>query len=890
MAPSTAPPDPDPATIPGIGTVAALDVDAAYDALGTSPDGLADGVAVRRRETFGPNAVRSHRVQPLAVLLRQFANPIQLLLLGAAGISLAVGDRVDATIVTIIVLLSVVLGFVNEIRSERAVEALHDRVRHRTTVRRDGADVEIDVTELVPGDVVRLELGQLVPADLRLIEVVGLECDEAVLTGETLPVAKHTEPALPGDSPLDLPSCALMGTIVRSGSGVGLVVATGGTTAFGRIALQLGEHHERTGFERGLRSFTNLLVKITGGLVVVIVAISLVRGQPLLDTALFALAVAVGLTPQLLPALVTLSLARGSRELAKKEVVVKRLVAIEDLGNVDVLFTDKTGTLTTGHITLQRATGPSGSDDPEVWRLARLCTDVTRNGTIVSGGNPLDRALWESADGPATDATRQLVLLPFDHDRQLSSVLVDDPVRGRTQITKGAPEAVLRRCAEIPDRTQAFLEAEFADGSRVIAVATKPRPGAVQLDVDDETDLVLAGFVTFLDPPKSDVPASLGRLADLGVGVKLVTGDNAAVAGHLCRQIGLDVGGVLTGAEIEQLDDDALAAALATTTVFGRVTPDQKARIIRAERSLGSTVAFLGDGVNDAVALHGADVGISVDTATDVAKDAASVVLMRQDLGVLADGVVEGRRIFANTMKYVLMATSSNFGNMFSLVGASLLVPYLPLLPTQVLLNNLLYDLGQTAIPSDNVDEEQLRRPSHWDLAFIRRFMTVFGPLSSLFDFATFAILIIAFSARTDPELFRSGWFVESLLTQTLVVFVIRTRRTPFWTSRPATPLLVTTLGCAVIAVAFPYGPLAGAFGFISPSAALLTTILLLAIAYLALVDTVKRGFYRHLPEPGAALAAAHPPDRRRIERRASRFTTRDSDLERPTSRPSGRG
>ena len=341
----------------------------------------------------------------------------------------------------------------------------------------------------------------------------------------------------------------------------------------------------------------------------------------------------------------------------------------------------------------------------------------------------------------------------------------------------------------------------------MIAVATATRPGTERLDAADEAGLDLAGFVTFLDPPKPDVAASIAQLGKLGVRVKVITGDNAAVAGHLCEQIGLPVTGVLTGAQIAALDDDALAAALADTTVFGRVTPDQKARIIRAERSLGSTVAFLGDGVNDAVALHYADVGISVDTATDVAKDAASIVLMRKDLGVLADGVMEGRRIFANTMKYVLMATSSNFGNMFSLVGASLIVPFLPLLPTQVLLNNLLYDVSQTTIPSDNVDEAQLRRPAHWDIGFIRRFMTVFGPLSSLFDFATFAILIVAFGARSNADLFRSGWFVESLLTQTLVVFVIRTRRTPFWTSRPARPLLVSTLGCAAIADRLPLQP-----------------------------------------------------------------------------------
>jgi Mg2+-importing ATPase len=876
---TTAPPaspEPTATALPGLAELAALDAEHTLERLGVTLHGLDSTEARRRLEAFGPNAVRSHRVRPFGVLLRQFANPIQLLLLGAAAVSLGVGERVDAVIVSGIVLLSVLLGFVTELRSERAIEALHDRVRHHTTVRRDGTDVEIDVTELVPGDLVRLELGQLVPADLRVIEVTGLECDEAVLTGETIAVIKQIEPSPPGDSPLDLPSCAFMGTIVRSGSALGVVAATGATSAFGRIAMQLGERHERTAFERGLRSFTNLLVRITGALVVVMVTINLARGQGLLATTLFALAVAVGLTPQLLPALVTLSLARGSRELVAKDVVVKRLVAIEDLGNVDVLFTDKTGTLTAGRISLHRATDANGSDSRDVWRLARLCSDVTLDGATATGGNPLDRALWDAPDGPDPAATPRLALLPFDHDRQLTSVLVDEPALGRMQITKGAPEAVLDRCVTAPESARTFLDAEFASGTRVIAVATRPRPGpGTDLELDDEAGLTLAGFVTFLDPPKPDVAVSLGRLRELGVRVKVVTGDNAAVATHLCTQIGLEVDGVLTGAEIERLDDQALAAALTTTTVFGRVTPDQKARIIRTERTLGSTVAFLGDGVNDAVALHHADVGISVDTATDVAKDAASVVLMRKDLGVLADGVIEGRQIFANTMKYVLMATSSNFGNMFSLVGASLLVPFLPLLPTQVLLNNLLYDISQTTIPSDNVDREQLRRPAHWDIAFIRRFMSVFGPLSSLFDFATFAILILAFGARDDPDLFRTAWFVESLLTQTLIVFVIRTRRSPFWTSRPARPLLFTTLSCAVIAVAFPYGPLADGFGFISLSPGLFVTIAALTVAYLALVETAKGWFYRHLPPPGAPLAQAGPSRRHRIERRASRFTHR---------------
>jgi Mg2+-importing ATPase len=858
---------------PTLRDLAAGTVDGALRALDSSTTGLAADEVARRLRTFGPNAVRSHQVRPLAVLARQFANPIQLLLLAAAAVSMLVGERVDAVVVTVIVAISVAIGFANELRSERAIEALHDRVRHRCTVRRDGGTAEVDVTEIVPGDLVRIELGELVPADLRLTEVLGLECDEAVLTGETVPVPKRVEGAPPGDSPLDLPSCALMGTIVRSGSAWGVVVATGGGTAFGQIAMQLGERHERTAFERGLRAFTNMLVRVTGVLVVVIAAINLVRRQPVLDTTLFALAVAVGLTPQLLPALVSLSLARGSQQLAEQEVAVKRLVAIEDLGNVDVLMTDKTGTLTVGRIALRGATDGHGRDDDRVLGLARACSDVTRTGDTVTGGNPLDRALWEAVAGVDADAVVHRATLPFDHERRLTSVLVDDPVSGRTQITKGAPEEVLRRCVDVPDTARELVDREFAAGSRVIAVATRDRPDADALVPADEAELALAGFVTFVDPPKPDVGASLQRLRDLGIRVKVVTGDNAAVAVSLCAQIGLEVGGVLTGAEVELLDDASLAAAVRDTTVFGRVTPEQKARIIRAERSLGSTTAFLGDGVNDAVALHDADVGISVDTATDVAKDAASVVLVRQDLGVLADGVVEGRRIFANTMKYVLMATSSNFGNMFSLVAASLIVPFLPLLPTQVLLNNLLYDVSQTAIPSDGVDEEQLRRPSHWDIRFIRRFMGVFGPISSVFDLVTFGVLIAAFGARGDAELFRSGWFVESLLTQTLIVFVIRTRRIPFWRSRPATPLLATTLTCAAIAVLFPFGPLASTFGFVRPAPALLVTIALLAATYLLLVDVVKRWFYAHVPTGGTAVAIPHSHRRRRVERRAARFS-----------------
>jgi Mg2+-importing ATPase len=863
------------AASPSLGELGAMTTAEALQALSSGDAGLAAAEAASRLQQYGPNAVRTHQVSPLAVLARQFANPVQILLLGAAVMSAAVGDRADAIIVVVIVALGVGLGFVNELRSEQAISALHDRVRHRATVRRDGVDIEVDVTALVPGDLVRLELGQLVPADVRLLSATELECDEAVLTGETVPVAKRSDAAAAGESALDLPSCAFMGTIVRSGTGLGLVAATGGATEFGRIALQLGERHERTAFERGLRSFTNLLVRITALLVVAIAGINLLRGQKVLDTALFALSIAVGLTPQLLPALVTLSLARGSRKMAEAEVVVKRLVAIEDLGNIDVLFTDKTGTLTTGKVTLERTVDAGGDDDPGVLRLARLCSDVTVADGTVTGGNPLDRALWESGPPADRDAPPRLAMVPFDHDRQRTSVLVDDPERGPLLICKGAPESVLAGCVDVPAGAAVYVDRQFAAGSRVVAVAVRQLPGVDSIGVDDERDMTLAGFASFLDPPKPDVAESLAKLAELGIAVKVVTGDSAVVGRHLCEAVGLTVEGTLTGAEIDALDDAGLAAALPSTTVFGRVTPEQKSRILRTQRGLGSTVAFLGDGVNDAVALHHADVGISVDSGTDVAKDAASVVLMRQDLGVLADGVIEGRRIFANTMKYVLMATSSNFGNMFSLTGASLLVKFLPLLPTQVLLNNLLYDVSQTTIPRDDVDPEQLRRPSHWDIGFIRRFMAVFGPLSSVFDFATFAVLLTVFHASTDAHLFRTGWFIESLLTQTLVVFVIRTRRTPFWHSRPARSLAATTAACTLIAVLFPFGPLRDTFGFIRPTVGLLAAIAGLAVVYLVLVDQAKQRFYRWAPGSPQPLAEPHSRHRRRIERRAARFSHR---------------
>jgi Mg2+-importing ATPase len=727
----------------------------------TAESGLSADEVVRRRARWGPNAVTSHRARLLLVLWHQVRSPLLGLLLAAVVASYLVGERSDAIIIGLIIVVSVGLGFVNEYRAEKAAQALHSQIHHTALLRRDGQMVTVDVTALVPGDVVELRLGDIVPADLRLVSVTGLECDESILTGESLPVVKDTD-AVPAGTPLaELAGCALMGTVVHAGSGSGIAVATGARTRFGAIAAGLNTHQLSTEFQVGLRKFSMLLVYVAGVLTTAIFGINVLLHKPVIDALLFSLAIAVGITPQLLPAVVSTSLAAGSRRMSRRKVLVKRLVCIEDLGDVDILFTDKTGTLTLGRIDYMRSVPADPAEPDLALRWGLLCTQDT------VGANPLDAALWQSpaaaGERAALSGYHQVAVLPFDHERRMMSVFVRDERGAVTQVTKGAPETVLERCVDVPPSARAALAAEFAAGNRVVAVATRPATDIRTPTVADEYGLSLAGLLVFLDPPKADAAEALRRLADLGIAVKVVTGDNAAVAVKVCRDLGLGEATALTGSDIDALDDTALAEAITHTTVFARVSPEHKARIVHVQRRSGGGVAFLGDGVNDALALHAADVGISVDSATDVAKDAADVILLEKDLGVLADGVAEGRRIFANTIKYVLMGTSSNFGNMFSAAGASLFLSFLPMLPSQILLNNLLYDTSQLAIPTDTVDEEQLRRPSHWDIGFIRRFMIYFGPLSSVFDFATFGVMLWVF--HSGPDQFRSGWFVESLVT-----------------------------------------------------------------------------------------------------------------------------
>ncbi|MGW5667949.1 magnesium-translocating P-type ATPase [Micromonospora sp. NPDC003776] len=849
---------------------ASLPVDQVHAALGTGPAGLVPEEVLRRRSQLGPNAVRSHRVSAAAVLVRQFRSALLGLLLVAATVSYFVGERTDALVIGVILAISVGFGFVNEYRAERAGAALHDRIRHTAPVVRAGRTEVVDVVDLVPGDVVRIDLGAVVPADLRLTETHRLECDESVLTGESVVVAKDPAPVSAGAALDDLASCALMGTVVRAGSGLGVVVATAGHTAFGRIAAGLGERQGETEFQRGLRRFSLMLARVAGVLTGVIFVINLVLHRPVIDAVLFSLAIAVGITPQLLPAIVTASLAAGTRVLARRRVLVKRLVCVEDLGNVEVLFTDKTGTLTDGRLSLTETLGPDGRADPHVLLAGLLANEATTGGD----GNPMDQALW-AAPGAAAEpvaAYRRVGLLPFDHQRRRVSVLVDGP-DGRMLVTKGAAKEVMALCSDVPEAARRALDERLAGGGRVVAVASRAAPGLTGIGPDDERDLTFRGLLVFLDPPKPDARAALDRLARLGIGVKVITGDHPAVAVRVCAQLGLPVTGVLTGAELAGIDDAALPAAIEATTVFARVSPEDKARLVRAQRAAGRDVAFLGDGVNDALALHAADIGISVAGGTDVAKDAADVLLLEKDLDVLADGVTEGRRIFANTIKYVLMGTSSNFGNMFSAAGASAFLSFLPMLPSQILLNNLIYDLSQVAIPTDRVDADQLARPAHWDLREIRRFMLTFGPLSSLFDFLTFALLLNVLHA--GPVEFRSGWFVESLATQTLVVFAIRTHTSPFWRSRPSRPLLLAALGAVAVAWLIPYLPVAGPLGFRPLPAVFLPVLVGLVAAYLALVEVTKRALFASsdLLRPSRREPAA--VRRRRTHRRAARFSSR---------------
>lgn len=855
---------------PNAAQVASAALDEVTGWLDSSVDGLSSAEATSRLASHGPNAVRTHEVSALAVLGRQLRSALLLLLAATAVLSFFLGDSTQAVIIGAILVASIGLGFFNEYRAERMAAQLHSSLRHSAMARRDGHFVAVDVTDLVPGDVIRLALGEVVPADVRLIEVSGLECNESILTGESAAAEKHSEPANPGVALVDSADLAFMGTIVSAGDGCGIVYATGPDAQFGRIAAGLGTRQPETAFQAGLRRFSYLLLWVALTLTAVILITNLLLNRPVIESILFALAIAVGITPQLLPAVVSTSLATGAGRLAKLKVLVKRLVCIEDLGDIDVLITDKTGTLTDGQITLVDAVDSAGDHSDRVLRLGLLATGLSP-ATGGASGNVMDAALWESprASELVSGDLALVATLPFDHTRRAASALVGDADQ-RVLVVKGAPEQVMAKCVGVPSSAGPTLAELFADGRRVVAVASKPAPALSTIAAKDESSLTLDGFLVFADEPKAAARDSLSRLAALGIEVKVATGDNPQVAEKVCAELGLASKGTATGVELESLGDEAFDERVQNCTIFARISPEQKARLITSARRHGRSVGFLGDGVNDALALHAADVGISVDTATDVAKDAADVVLLEKDLGVLAAGVAEGRRIFANTIKYVLMGTSSNFGNMFSAAAASAVLSFLPMLPSQILLNNLLYDSSQLAIPTDRVDAEQLHAPAHWNIAFIRRFMLTFGPISSLFDFLTFGLMLGALHA--GPTEFRTGWFVESLATQTLIIFAIRTRRIPFYRSRPGAVLTVSTIAVIVAGVVLTLSPLAPALGFTPLPWPFFTALVVMTVAYLLLVEITKRVFYaepiRLHGQPHRTRGVEH-----RIHRRAARFS-----------------
>jgi P-type Mg2+ transporter len=810
--------------------------------------GLSSEEARRRFAGAGPNEpAQVRRRAGIVQFLLHFTNPLILILLFASAVSAFVGEGANAAIIALIILLSVTLDYVQERRSGRAAERLRQSVALRATVIRDGEPHTVPARELVPGDLVQLTVGDLVPADARLLQAKDFFVDEAAFTGESFPVEKTA-----GETE-DKDHLVYLGTSVTSGEALITITRTGPNTEFAHLARSLAATSPETAFERGTRGFGIFVMKVVMVLVLFVFLVNVAYHRDTLDSFLFAVALAVGLTPGLLPMIMSVTLAHGAMRLVKKRVIVKRLAAIEDLGSMDILCTDKTGTLTEGAITLARHVGPDGCEDERVLLFALL------NATHQTGlRSPLDEAILRYRHDRLPHYVK-VDEMPFDFMRRRLSVVVKcEGGEERTLlIAKGAPESVLRVCCEIEQRgarrafdarARELCDTTFTSlcrgGYRLLAIAYRDvtEENKNHYSTEDECDLVFLGFAAFLDPPKQSVSATLHALKRDSVEVKVLTGDNELVTRKICDDVGMEVRGVITGEELERVSNTALPQVVQRHTIFARVSPDQKRRIIEALQHSGHAVGYLGDGINDAPSLHTADVGISVDSAVDVAREAADLILLRKSLRVVHEGISEGRRSFGNVMKYILMGTSSNFGNMFSMAGASLLLPFLPMLPPQILLNNLMYDLSQVTIPNDRVDADYLQKPKKWSVRLIRRYMIWMGLVSSLFDFITFGVLLWWFQA--GATLFRTGWFIESLATQTLVILVIRTRKPP-WRSRPARALVASTIACVAAGFILPFTPLAGFLGFVRPPASMLATIILMVVIYLVTAEVMKRWLYR---------------------------------------------
>ena len=828
-------------------------VDALAQSLRTGPSGLSAAEARQRREAAG-SAPPPSRTKALRLFLQQFKSPLVLILVFAATVSVLTRDWVDAGIVLAIVLASAALSFQQEYRAGRAIEKLLARIAPSARVLRDGQPVTVTADDVVPGDVLVLSAGSLIPADARVIDADDFFVNQAVMTGETFPVEKHAEPVAESATMAERTNVVFKGTNVRSGTARALVYATGAGTEYGTIADRLALRAPETEFERGIRHFGQLLTQLMTLLVLGIFAVNVAYDRPVTDSLMFAVALAVGLAPEMLPAVISLTLARGAQRMAAGGVIVRRLAAIENFGAMDVLCTDKTGTLTAGIVRLDRACGAGGEPSARVQELAAL------NAALQTGlPNALDEAI--TAASPALDLARwdKTEEIPYDFVRKRLSVAVRSRAPNGHEnllITKGALEPVLSICKGVHGeeapldtvRRAALLDraARWGDeGYRVLGVATRHVEARPKYTAADEAEMRFEGYLLFFDPPKADAATTIRELAALGVQLKVITGDSRRVALHVANMVGMEVEGVLTGADLSTMRDEALWQNAERTTLFAEVDPNQKERIINALRRTGHVVGYLGDGINDAPALHAADVGISVDSAVDVAKETADFVLLEHSLSVLRDGIGEGRRVFANTMKYVYTTTSANFGNMLSMAALSLVIPFLPLLPKQILLNNFLSDLPAMAIAGDRVDPETVAIPRRWQVKRIRNFMLLFGGISSVFDGLTFVVLLLVL--QVAPPEFRTAWFVESLLTELAILLVVRTHG-PLFASRPSTVLMWTSAAVAVVAVALPYVPAAQAlFGFVPLPPTLLAVLVLITLLYTAASEAAKQVFFRRM-------------------------------------------
>ena len=836
--------------------------------LGVTDGGLSEEGVEAAREQYGAN-VLSHRRERgvLMELLERCRNPLVIQLLVIGFVALLMGDFRSATVLGAMIFLSVVLAYVQEHRSSKAVEKLQAMVETNCAVIRNGVECELPIADIVPGDIIVLDAGAIVPADVRLINAKDFFVSQSSLTGESMPVEKNAEPSeATGRGIIELQNACFQGSNVLSGTARAVVINTGVKTHFGAIAEKLAGQRVQTSFDRGISGFTWLMIRF---MVVMVATVLLIVGMTKHNWAeaiLFSLSVAVGLTPEMLPMIVTVNLSKGAMAMSKKKVIVKRLNAIQNFGAIDILCTDKTGTLTQDRVILEKHVDVTNRDSEDVLRYAYM------NSYYQTGlRNLLDRSVLSHTDLDVETNCKKVDEIPFDFQRKRMSVVVDYE-GDHVLICKGAVEDIYKACThyQVDDEIHLMIdlikndlleeyEELSRDGYRVLGIAYREFPRTRQVfSVADESDLILLGYIAFLDPPKGSAAKAIASLKEVGVATKILTGDNALVTRKICKDVDLHAGEIVTGDQLLGLDEDQLGELAEQTTVFARLSPTQKENIITALQKRGHVIGYLGDGINDAPSMRAADVGISVDTAVDVAKESADIILLEKNLLVLEDGIIEGRKVFGNIIKYIRMGASSNFGNMFSVVGGSYFLPFLPMAPIQVLVNNLLYDASQVGIPSDQVDEEYLKTPRKWDIANIRRFMICIGPMSSIFDYATFFLMLYFFNCRfysdaaTSPEmktyyehLFHTGWFVESILTQTLIVHIIRTYRIPFFQSIASPFLLLTTATVMALGVALPYSPFADYLGFVPLPPIYWAWIAGFLVAYSVITHKVKVWFHR---------------------------------------------